>query len=67
MKELEVFSDSQLVVSHVNDDYKARELTMARYLNEVHRLASYFDHLALTRVPQAENTQADALAKLAST
>lgn len=64
---MDVFSDSQLVVSHINGRYETRDATMVKYLAKVHRLANRFLHLSITRVPRMENTQANALAKLAST
>ncbi|RRT49036.1 hypothetical protein B296_00052662 [Ensete ventricosum] len=66
VKEIDIFSDSQLIVGQVNGDYEAREATMTRYLSEVHRLISHFKHLSIVRVPQVENVQADMLAKLTS-
>ena len=32
VESLEIFSDSQLVVRHINDEYQAREEKMAAYL-----------------------------------
>ena len=39
---------------------------MDAYLKLVQDLAQDFNHFALTRIPRSENTQADALAALAS-
>ena len=40
VKELEVFNDSQLVVSDIDGSYEARDVTMEKYLAEVCQLAS---------------------------
>nr|XP_009400985.1 PREDICTED: uncharacterized protein LOC103985099 [Musa acuminata subsp. malaccensis] len=53
---LEVFNNSQLVTGHVNDNYEARDPTMALYLTEVKQLPHRFNRLSVTRVPQAQNT-----------
>ncbi|XP_065017258.1 uncharacterized protein LOC135643821 [Musa acuminata AAA Group] len=61
-----VLPDSQLVVEHLNDGYKARDPTMSKYLAEVKSLTVNFSRFTLSRVPRSENERADALAKLAS-
>ncbi|XP_073098880.1 uncharacterized protein [Elaeis guineensis] len=48
---LNVFSDSQLVVSHIKGGYEARKENMKRYLQ---------------KVPRANNAKTDALSKLAA-
>ncbi|KAK0587832.1 hypothetical protein LWI29_029584 [Acer saccharum] len=62
-----VYSDSQLVVNQVNQDYQARDPEMIRYLKEVKSLMSKFIRCELIRISRDHNSQADALAKLAST
>ncbi|KAK0574861.1 hypothetical protein LWI29_030216 [Acer saccharum] len=62
-----VYSDSQLVVNQVNQDYQARDPDMIRYLKEVKSLMSKFVRCELIRISRDHNSQADALAKLAST
>ncbi|KAK0579223.1 hypothetical protein LWI29_022984 [Acer saccharum] len=57
-----VYSDSQLIVNQVNQDYQARDPEMIRYLRQVRSLMSRF-----IRISREHNSQADALAKLAST
>ena len=64
VESIEVFTDSQRVVSHINGDYEARDATMSKYLFEVKKLASCFHCFAITRMSQAQNVHADALAKL---
>ena len=64
--ELDVLSDSQLVVGQVNGDYEAKEGRMQQYLNLVRRQISQFREVRLSRIPREQNTEADQLAKSAS-
>ena len=65
--QLEVFSDSQLVVKMIDDAYEARCEKMILYLKKVRELLKKFVRVQVRYVPRAENSQADALAKLAMT
>lgn len=51
VRNVEVFTDLQLVVGHVNGSHKARDATMAKYLAEERWLVNRFKHFAITRVP----------------
>ena len=64
--ELDVHSDSQLVVRQVNGDFEAKEGRMLQYLNLVQHQISKFDEVKLTRISREQNTAADQLAKSAS-
>uniref|UniRef100_A0A2N9FJX9 Uncharacterized protein n=1 Tax=Fagus sylvatica TaxID=28930 RepID=A0A2N9FJX9_FAGSY len=64
--ELDVHSDSQLVVGQVNGDYEAKEGRMQQYLQLVRHQISQFHEVRLCRVPREQNTEADQLAKSAS-
>uniref|UniRef100_A0A2N9FSH1 Uncharacterized protein n=1 Tax=Fagus sylvatica TaxID=28930 RepID=A0A2N9FSH1_FAGSY len=64
--ELDVRSDSQLVVGQVNGDYEAKEGRMQQYLQLVRHQISQFREVRLCRVPREQNTEADQLAKSAS-
>ncbi len=64
--ELDIRSDSQLIVGQVNGDYEAKEEWMQQYLNLVQHQMSQFQEVKLTRIPQEQNTTADQLAKSAS-
>uniref|UniRef100_A0A2N9EQ75 Integrase catalytic domain-containing protein n=1 Tax=Fagus sylvatica TaxID=28930 RepID=A0A2N9EQ75_FAGSY len=50
----------------VNGEYEAREDRMAKYLKLVRNAMEWFDEVMLVQVPREQNTEADALAKLAS-
>ena len=63
---LRIPSDSQLIVGQVNGEYEAREDRMTRYLKLVRNAMNWFDEVTLVQVPHEQNTEANALAKLAS-
>ena len=65
--QLEVSSDSQLVVKQIEDSYKARGEKMILCLKKVRELLNKFIRVQIKHVPRAENSRADALAKLATT
>ena len=63
---LEICSDSQLVVRQIEDTYEAKSGRMILYLRKVRYLLKKFDLVQVRHVPRAENSRADALAKLAT-
>ena len=64
--QLEVYSDSQLVVKQIEDTYEAKSERMILYLQKVRDLLKKFMLVQVKHVPRAENSRADALAKLAT-
>ena len=64
--QLEVYSDSQLVVRQIEDTYEAKSERMILYLQKVRDLLNKFVLVQVKHVPRAENSQADTLAKLAT-
>ena len=64
--QLEVSSDSQLVVKQIEDSYEARGEKMILYLKKVRELLKKFIRVQVKHVPRSENSRADALAKLAT-
>ena len=64
--QLEIRSDSQLVVKQIEDSYEVRGEKMVLYLKKVRELLKKFIRAQVRHVPRAENTRADALAKLAT-
>ena len=64
--QLEVSSDSQLVVKQIEDSYEARGEKMILYLKMVRELLKKFIQVQVKHVPRAKNSRADALAKLAT-
>ena len=65
--QLEICSDSQLVVKQIKDSYEARGEKMILDLKKVRELLKNFTRVQVRHVSRAENTRADALAKLATT
>ena len=64
--QLEVCSDSQLVVRQIEDTYEAKSGRMILYLQKVRDLLKKFMLVQVKHVPRAENSRAEALAKLAA-
>ena len=67
VNQLEVCSDSQLVVRQIEDTYDAKSGRMILYLKKVWDLLKNFMMVQVRHIPRAENSWADALAKLATT
>ena len=62
--QLEVSSDSQLVVKQIEDSYEGKKMIL--YLKKVRELLKMFIRVQVKHVPRVENSRADALAKLAT-
>ena len=62
-----VQGDSQLVMVQVNGTCKAREERMKRYLEKFKQCIKGFTIAQFQQVPREENTEANLLAKTAST
>ncbi|KAM2913348.1 hypothetical protein COP2_044016 [Malus domestica] len=65
VKQIDIFSDSQLVVNQVTNNFDAKDSSMAAYLAQTRLLLKHF-HYQITQVPRAANSHVDALARLAS-
>ena len=65
--QLEICSDSQLVVKQIEESYEARGEKMILYLKKVREPLKKFIQVQVRHVPRAENTRANALEKLATT
>ena len=64
--QLEVYSDSQLVVRQIEDTYEAKSERMILYLKRVWDLMKNFVLVQVRHIPRTENSPVDALAKLAT-
>ena len=64
--QLEVCSDSQLVVNRIEDTYEAKGEKMILNLKKVRDLLKKFVLVRVRHIPRAENSRADTLAKLAT-
>ncbi|KAM2530053.1 hypothetical protein PS1_027958 [Malus domestica] len=65
VKRIDIFSDSQLVVNQVTNNFDAKDSSMAAYLAQTQLLLKHF-HYQITQIPRAANSHADALARLTS-
>ncbi|GKV48032.1 hypothetical protein SLEP1_g54871 [Rubroshorea leprosula] len=66
VQNIQVFSDSQLVVGQVNGSCDIRDPQLGRYASVVNRLKSAFVLFQIDKIPRADNHRADELSKLAS-
>ncbi|XP_074298064.1 uncharacterized protein LOC141628876 [Silene latifolia] len=67
IRNLQVFSDSLLIVNHVNDEYIARDSKMVAYLKVAKELKQKFRDFKLKQVPKDQNVEADALETVGAT
>ncbi|KAI5351697.1 hypothetical protein L3X38_004588 [Prunus dulcis] len=65
-RQIQIFSDSQLVVHQVNQDFTAKDASMTAYLQHARHLLATFHAHTIKQVLRSENSHADALARLAS-
>ncbi|RVW76227.1 hypothetical protein CK203_048910 [Vitis vinifera] len=66
VSKLRIFSDSQLVVKHVQEEYEAKDARMARYLAKVKNTLQQFTEWTIEKIKRADNRRADALAGIAA-
>lgn len=66
VQSLEVYSDSQVVVRQMNDEYAVKSDNLKEYATMAKRLSATFEHFQLRKISRSENTEADKLAKMAS-
>ncbi|KAL2226318.1 UNVERIFIED_CONTAM: hypothetical protein Sindi_1990500 [Sesamum indicum] len=62
-RDLEVFTDSQLVAMQIEGTYETREKMMTSYTGIVKNWMDKFDKCSISQAPRAENDKADALSK----
>ncbi|GKV42983.1 hypothetical protein SLEP1_g50332 [Rubroshorea leprosula] len=66
VQNIQVFSDSQLVVGQVKGSCEIRDPQLSRYASVVNRLKSTFVLFRIDKIPRTDNHRADELSKLAS-
>ena len=59
---LRIYNDSQLIVGHIQKEYKAKHERMSQYLMKVQDSLQQLDEWAVEKIPQADKMQVDALA-----
>ena len=67
VESLEIFSDSQLVVCQITDEYQARKEKMTAYLQKSKELLRSFSSYTICQIPRSQSAEVDALARRAST
>ncbi|XP_074290383.1 uncharacterized protein LOC141617106 [Silene latifolia] len=67
VRNLQIFSDSLLIVDHVNDEYIASDSKMIAYLKVAKDLKQKFRDYKLKQIPRDQNVETDALATLGAT
>ncbi|KAI5324207.1 hypothetical protein L3X38_033280 [Prunus dulcis] len=60
-KQIQIFSDSQLVVHQVNQEFNDKDISMTVYLQ--HRLLKTFEAYRISDIPRSKNSHADVLAR----
>ena len=65
-QDVEVYSDSRLVVNQVQGNFEARDSRMKAYLQAVKQIMNKFSTVRVAQVGRAQNRHADSLAMLAS-
>ncbi|KAM1832337.1 hypothetical protein ACFX13_022299 [Malus domestica] len=65
VKQIDIFSNSQLVVNQVTNNFDAKDNSMTAYLAQTQLLLKHF-HYQITQIPRAANSHANALSRLAS-
>ncbi|XP_013624524.1 PREDICTED: uncharacterized protein LOC106330631 [Brassica oleracea var. oleracea] len=63
---IQVYSDSQLIINQAQGGYQAKDDSMIRYLAVAQRLIKKFKSCKFTQIPREQNSQADTLANLGS-
>ena len=53
VESLDIFSDSQLVVCQINDEYQAREEKMAAYLQKARELLGAFSSYTINQISRS--------------
>ncbi|RVW19308.1 hypothetical protein CK203_093810 [Vitis vinifera] len=66
IRQMEVFSDSNLVLRQIQGDWRTKDVNLRSYHAYLELLVGRFDDLRYTRLPRAQNRFVDALATLAS-
>lgn len=64
IKNLEIRSDSQVVLGHTQGEFEARYNKMIKYLAKVKSFQTHLDKMVITQIPRNDNTRADSLARL---
>lgn len=61
-----IYSNSQLIVNQITEEYQAKDVRMKKYLSKPKALLPRFEESLIKQIPRSENSNADALVKLTS-
>jgi len=61
-KQVEVLSDSELMVNQIKGDYKIKSTGLRPLYLEASRLLGCFERISIRHIPREQNAEADALA-----
>lgn len=65
-RNVHIFSDSQLVVQQVREEFATKDERMIQYVRKIRDLMSVFNKCVLSQIPREENGKADFLARIGS-
>jgi ribonuclease HI len=65
-RQLQIFSDSELLVKQYNGEYKIKNKTLLGLHIKVRQWVAKFDQVLISHIPREENREADALANKAA-
>jgi hypothetical protein len=57
--DIEIQSDSRVIVEQINGSYATQETRMSECLEKVHQIYSYFDRIVIVKIPREKNGLAD--------
>jgi ribonuclease HI len=63
---VELRSDSQVIVGHINGEFEAKGEKMKKYLAKVQSMHTAFQKFCIKKIPREDNEKADYLARMAS-
>ncbi|KAL2246198.1 UNVERIFIED_CONTAM: Gag-Pol polyprotein [Sesamum indicum] len=66
IRQVDGYTDSQLVAMQVQGTYETRKWSMTQYLARVKEMMKKFDRCTISQIPRDENMQADALSRFGS-
>ena len=61
VESLEIYKDSQLVVSQITNEYQAQEEKMTAYLHKAKEMLGSFNSYTIHQISRSQNTGTDAL------
>jgi ribonuclease HI len=65
-REVRLYSDSQLAVRQINEEIRVLDDNLLKYKDQLSRLKEHFSRIEILHISHGQNSQADALSKLAA-